>query len=361
MADKIEDTRQLITKNLKVLRILQILQTENRKISINEFATKANMPWSSLNNALKALIGQNIIDKDYNINPSSAYFMGISMSKNKLDISIVGLDGKCLDLEHISKKLVISPKFLDNYHFKYSLHGFLELSRYIKEYIKDLKSVYPIKAICFSFDDANIGDKSFSTSNYFTDEVINPYSFYSFARICDYEFKDLNNDVKVFLDCNSACYVLSKEYSCFKKEGNQLYLHFAKTGFFVTPIINNKIHYGQNFQALNVTSLINKKERQCLLSKDTTCEMDKIIPILQKILTPFIITLAPNCFSLDIDTSLDNSKYWDYFFGQIYDLYSYFFKDCYYPDYQIDISPNISNGTAISAMYQYYGWDLKLI
>ncbi|MBQ3414048.1 MAG: hypothetical protein IJH39_01595 [Clostridia bacterium] len=199
MADKIEDTRQLITKNLKVLRTLQILQTEDRKISINEVAVRANMPWLSLNNVLKAFIGHNIIDKDYKINPSSAYFMGISMSKNKLDISIVGLDGKCLDLEQISKKLVISPKLLDNYHFEYSLHGFLELSKYIKEYIKDLKSVYPIKAICFSFDDANIGDKSFSTSNYFTDKVIIPYSF---ARICEHEFKDLNDDVEVFLDVN---------------------------------------------------------------------------------------------------------------------------------------------------------------
>ena len=155
--------------------------------------------------------------------------------------------------------------------------------------------------------------------------------------------------------------MLSKEYPCFKKEGNQLYLHFAKTGFFVTPIIDNKVHYGRNFQALNVTSLIDEKERQCLLSKDTTCEIEKIIPILEKLFTPFIITLAPNCFSIGFDTSLDNLKYWDYFLGQIYGLYSNFFEDCYYPDYQIDISPNISHGTAISAMYQYYGWDLEFI
>lgn len=350
MADEVKDTRQLIAKHLRVLRTLQAFQTGNVKKSVNELAQSTNMPWTSLKNVLNSFISEKIIDKDYTIKPSSAYFMGISMSQDKFNISIVGLDGKCLDLKQISNELKNSTKFLDNFEFEYSLQGLIELSKHITNFIYDLKSVYPIKAVCLSFDDADLGSKAFSTSNHFTNEVINSYPF---EKICNLYFRDLINDIEFFLDCNSACYVLSKKFPCLKKEGNQVYLYLAKTGCFITPVIDGKIHYGYNLQTLNVTTLLSEKEKRA-----TSIEL---LSILQKIITPFIISLAPDYLSIGTNLFSSCPEQFEHFFNQMPALYGCLFKGYIYPDYQLDIFPDISIGTAISAMYQYYGWNFNFI
>lgn len=351
MADKMEDIRQLVTKQLRVLRTLQAFQTDDTKSTINEFATRTNMPWYSMKNVLNDFIAQKIIDKNYKIIPSSAYFMGISMSQDKFNISIVGLDGKKADFK---------IKKIDKFKLEYSLSSIIEISKHITDLINDLKSKYAIKAVCLSFDDVNLVNKTFSTYNYFSEKVTNMYPSYPFERICNLWFKKhLTEDIDFFLDSNSVAYALSKKFPCIKEEGNQVYLHLSKTGCFVTPVIDGKIHYGYNNQTLNLSGLLDEKEKKKVLSDTATTE-EKMV-MLKKLIDPFIITLAPNYVAINNSLFSDSSNLFDQFFFSMPNFYGNLFNGYLYPDYEVDFCPDISTGSAISAMYQYYGWNLKFI
>ncbi len=354
MANKLTP-RELISSNLGMLRVLQSSNFSAKDDGLKGIANKVNLSWPTLNKIRKDMIQAKIINEDLKINSSFAFFVGISIYQNTVEISVVGLDGKPLLWKDLSPHINNCPKNFDGkISFDYTMSSLIDSSIFIKQLICDLKCHFPIKAICFSFDDVDLKNKTFSFSNYFTGFNTSMYSFNDFCNLC---LKDISDNIELYLDCNTVCQLIPNEFPCCKKNRDSIYINISQTGCYAVTIIDDKI---RNLKSLNISNLINESEKKLLVTNNVTS--DDFLSIFKKLIAPFVFSLSPDYFSISNYSLPKNSNIFANFLLQKFDVLSEFgISKTYCPDFQLGTSQSFSKGAAFSAMYQYYGWDYSCI
>lgn len=355
MANKLS-TREFISTYLGILRTLQFSTSLARNDGgIKEICKRVNLSWPTTSNVIKEMISRKIIDEDFKINSSLEFFMGISVYQNTIEISVVGLDGKPLLWKSLSPHINNCSKNFDGkLDFDYSMSSLIDSSAFLRQLICDLKCCFPIKAICFSFDDINLKNKTFSFSNYFTGHTTSMYSFNDFCFLC---LKDISDDIELYLDCNNVCQIISKEFPCCKKDNDGVYINISQTGCYSTTIIDNKI---RNSNVLEISNLISQSEKQLLLTNNVSGT--EFLSICKKLIYPFSFSLLPGYFCIDHYSLSKTSDIFTNFILQKFDVFNEFgFQKHNVPDFQFDTIPSLSKGAALSAMYQYHSWDYTCI
>ncbi|MBQ3145637.1 MAG: hypothetical protein IJB90_03605 [Clostridia bacterium] len=348
-------TRKLISSNLGMLRVLQSGNFSVKDDGLKGIVNKVNSSWPTLKKVKMDMIEAKIISEDFKINSSFAFFVGISIYQNTIEISVVGLDGKPLSWDFLSSHINNCPKNFDGkLSFDYSMSSLIDASNSLKQLICDLECCFPIKAICFSFDDINLKNKTFSFSNYFTGYTTSMYSFNDFCDLC---LKDISDNIELYLDCNSVCQIISEEFPCCKKDNDSVYINISQTGCYATTIIHNKI---RNLKSFEISNLITESEKHLLL--ENTVSSSEFFSICKKLIYPFSFSLLPEYFSIGHYSLKKNSDIFTNFILQKFDVFKEFgFTENNIPDFKFDTISSLSKGAALSAMYQYYGWDYTCI
>lgn len=246
-----------------------------------------NTSRAAADKAKKDLIEANVVLDDLTINPYFATFIGISILYSKIEISVIGMDGIEVPWIDILSKISYSPKeFNGKFEFNYTTSELICISTHINQLIKEIQSILSVKAICIAFDDADIKDTSFSLIKY---DIKNcSYSFWDFCEIC---FKEIKENIPIFLERNAMCQLVLIEFPMLRREYNNLYVNIEQNGCFAAVLSYGTLHCGYNMQTLNLSGLLTKTEKEALASNDINNII--LLSICTRILKSLVILLAP--------------------------------------------------------------------
>lgn len=345
MSDIINE-RDFISKRFDFLRVLQSEHLSKR--NIEEVKRVLNASRSTADRIKQDLIDANVITSKLVINQKLATFIGISISYGEIELCVVGLDCKVIPWGNILPKTNFSHKeFNGKINFDYSSSGLINISTFINELIMAVQSILPVKAICFSFDNADLKNRTFSLVEYPKEDCA-----YSFDAFCLCYFGEMQKDTALFLERNTICGLVSNEFSMLRRSYNSLYFNIEPNGCFASVISFNTVHSGYNMQTLNLSGILDKNEKKALVKNDIADS--ELLSICIKILKALIVPLTPDLIYISGKTIHQNSKLLSLLSFQKAEIISLCMANNYNPE--IKLLPNsLSKGTAIMAMYQYYG------
>lgn len=347
------NTREVISKNFNFLRILQ--QDKLDKRMVEEVKRELNISRGTADKAKQDLVNANIITENLDINPNVATFIGVSISYSEIEVSVVGINGKVIPLEDIL--LQTKGKFEDfngKVKFDNSISELINIFAFINELIREIQSIYSIKAVCFTFDEADIKNGSFSLAGYYA-----KYRWYSFFDLCKTCFGELQKDIILFLERNAMCQLVSEEFPMVKnRDYNSLSINIEQNGCFAALQSYNLLYCGHKKQSLNLSGLLDENEKKSLASNDFT-NID-LMKLCVKILQSLIIPSTPENIYISGMSICQNTDWFNFLLFKKPDIFSFCMTRDYNPNIQL-ISNSISKGAAIMAMYLYYGWDYTCI
>lgn len=347
--------RELVSKHFGFLRIIQ--QETTTKMNVERVKEALNVSRTTAYRDKQELVQANVISEKLAINPNFATFLGISISYSEIEISVVGLDGKVIPWESILSQ---TKKNFENFNgrikFSYSSFELVTLFTRIKEIIYELQLFFSLKAICIAFDEADLKKETFSLKDYFTEYGATAYSFNDFCTIC---FNEILGEIPFFLERNAVCQLVAKEFPMLKREHNSLYISIEQNGCFAAMIFCNVVHCGYNMQTLNLSELLDEKEKKSLLSNDVSD--NDLLLICMKIFKSVVIPLTPEQIYINGKAIPQDNKFLNLLSFQRSVIFG---KLCMARDYSPSIkliTNSESKGAAIMAMYRYYGWDYTCI
>ena len=349
---KVLSEREFISKNFNFLRVLQA-ETLNKR-NAEEIKRLLNISRTTIDRMKQDLIDANVITERLTINQNYATFMGISISYSKIEISVVGMDGKTIPWNDILSQIQFNHKdFNGNISFNYSISELINIFAFINELILAVQSKFSLKAICIAFDYVDLKNETFSLTEYFKDSCA--YSFDDFCAVC---FGEIQKGTVLFLDCNAMCKLVSEEFPMLKRNYNSLCFNIKQNGCFGAVLSHNTLHCGYNMQTLNLSGILNTKEKKDLESNYVSDS--GLLEICIKILKALIIPVTPELIYISGKTISQNSKFSSLLSFQIAEVFSLCLAKDYNPN--IKLFPiSASKGAAIIAMYRYYGWDYSCI
>lgn len=344
--------RKLEKKEFDFLRVLQDEKINKR--SVEEVRRALNVSRTLADMIKQDLVDANVITKKLAINRDFATFMGISVSYSEIEISVVGMDGKTIPWNDILSKIQPNHEaFNGKIKFNHSSSELINISTFINELIQAVQSKFSLKAICFSFDSVEPKDGTFSLIEYFKEGC--EYSFYDF---CAVYFGEIQKDTALFLERNAMCQLVSEEFPMLKREYNSLHLSIEQNGCFASVLFHNTLHCGYNMQTLNLSGVLDDKEKRALASNNVADS--ELLAICIKILKALIIPLTPECIYISGKAICQNTKLSSMLSFQKAEIVSLCMAKNYSPNIKL-LSSSVSRGTAIMAMYRYYGWDYSCI
>lgn len=349
---KVLNERDFISKNFDFLRILQA-ETLNKR-NVEEVKRSLNVSRTTTDRMKQDLIDANVITKRLTINQNYATFMGISISYNKIEISVVGMDGKTIPWNDILSQIQFNHKdFEGKINFNYSSSELINISVFINELILAVQSKFSVSAICIAFDCVDLKNGTFSLTEYFKESCA--YSFEDFCAVC---FGEIRKDTVLFLECNAMCQLISEEFPMLKREYNSLYFNIEPNGCFAAVLSYNTLHCGYNMQTLNLSGILDTKEKKALESNDVADS--ELLAICIKILKALIIPLTPEWIYISGKTIYQNSRLSSLLSFQKAEVFGLCMAKNYNPNIKL-LPISTSKGAAIMAMYRYYGWDYSCI
>ena len=344
--------RKLVSKNFNFLRVLQDEKLDKRRVENVKRAL--NVSRVVADRMKQDLVEANVITEKLAINANFATFIGISILYGEIEISVVGMDGKVIPwLEILSQTKCNYEEFNGKVKFNYSSLGLIDIFDFINELIRAVQSIFSVKAICFSFDNVDLKNGTFSLTEYFKEESV--YSFYDFCTAC---LSGIEEDTLLVLESNAMCQLLSEEFPMLKREYNSLYFNIEQNGCFAAVLSYNTLHSGYNMQTLNLSGILDDKEKKALASNDVADS--ELLAICIKILKALIIPVTPEWIYISGKTIYQNAKLSKLLSFQKAEFVSLCTAKNYNPNIKL-LSSSMSKGTAIMAMYRYYGWDYSCI
>lgn len=343
--------RQIISSYFNCIRFIQAKTSKERATveSIRDFVKVSRTTADKIVNELK-LIGA--INDKLNINAIYSVFMGISISYDGIQISIVGLNGQEFSWKEIFKSNKEIEMLNGRIDAAYSINGLIKASIQINEIIMETKKILPLRAICFSFDDVDLTNNTFCYPNYLDNSEYQEYNIYDFCKVF---IQSITTDILIQLECNAMSQLIEKEFPMIENPNTSIYVDIQKIGIFAALLINNKICYGYNSQSIRLCKLLDKQEIISL--KEGIMSLEEISNIIKQIINPYAATINPSLISISGPIVSTNSRAFDYIIFEKEKIIEKCGARNYRPEFRIITNSNYSKGAAISAMYHYYNWD----
>ena len=346
MLDKGEQ-RRLISQNISYLRFIQATGKAKNVEAIRE---AMGVSRTTADKIVKDLKVTQILNKDLSINAKYAAFMGVSMKYDGISISVVGSDGRKIQWNDILKQNEELEGFTGKIEAEYSINGLVNSSELLNKIILYVKNNFPIKAVCFSFDDVDKMNKKIAFSTY--SDTRGEMSFMQYCHAC---IKTEGID-EIFLENNSMSQLIVNEFSKVgQRRERVVYLDIQRNGCYAALILNNKISYGYQLQSLCLSNLLDVEEKNSIEARTET--EDNLTSIAEKLLKPYVLALNPEFIYFTGSVVQDNAKTFDNLCFKATKIK----KECGARNYCLDLVPifeaECSTGAAILAMYRYYQWN----
>ena len=352
MADTLKQ-RQMISKYFNCIRFIQAQQNrKERKTveSLREFSEIARSTADKIVNYFKA---EGVVNNKLILNPTYSVFMGISVLYDGIKISVVGMDGTEISWKETFKSNRTIAELMGKLDVEYSIEGLIKSSILISEIIKRVHQALPLKAICFSFDDVDLSNATFSYTSYFEQNDTKEYNIHDFCKAFLQNISVL--DISVNLESNAMSQLIASEFPLVENLNSSVYIDMQENGIFAAILVHNKIYYGYNLQSINLSKLLNEEEKRNL--KSGTLNKEQLCSIVKKIVSPYAVTLNPELISISGKIVSTNSREFDFIIFEKEKILEECGARNYRPEFRIIPNSNYSRGAAISAMYHYYNWD----
>ena len=342
--------REIVSRNFSAVRFLQ---RKVGKITIEMFRDYMDFCRSTADKNIRDLKEIGAVSKslDLVINGNFATFMGISVSYEEIEISIIGLDGNLIPWSEVNQCDELKD-FTGKIEFDYTVDSLVKASTLINQIIENTKKIMKLKAVCFAFDDVDLENNEFCLSNYFSKNE-NSYNLTNFCRAFVNALTE--QSIVVYLESNTVCRLMEEEIPLEKKKGNRVFIDLQRNGCFAAMIVNNKITYGYSLRSLNISKILSHEEKENL--ERGLVDYTEIYELSAKLTNPFVVVINPESISISGSIVARNSKVVDFILFQKAEL----MKKCGAREYRLNVTvnsnPSYSKGAAISGMYKYYNWD----